>query len=1001
MSPQNVFTIAPGLPFVDVLAAGIRARAGDDPAALAGVTVLVPTQRARRSLAEAFLRQSGGQALLLPRTIALGDMDEDEILLSGGGDGSGGLAGKDLLQIPEAASGLERQLLLTRLVLARDNASPDQAANLALELAHLLDQVHTERLSFKDLHSLVPDEYAVHWRETLEFLTVLTELWPGILEDNDAIDDADRRNRLFDAQGQAWKDSPPSGPVIAAGSTGSIPATADLLCVIAAMEQGAVVLPGLDMDATDSAWAALEDHHPQYGMARLLTHFGIERKDVRSWDAPGFDAVQPDRARLMQTALTPAGTEPPPLPDIQATGAALEGVTRILCPTPREEAAVIALMMRETLETPEKTAALVTPDRGLARRVAAELARWDIDIDDSAGLPLAQTPTGAFLRLTARMIADDLAPASLLAALKHPLAAGGMPAGVFRDHIRTLETTILRGPRPAPGIDGLLAAIDADRFLNKKENHGTANRLRSVLGRLRDIFEPFRVVMDGSTHVLSDMAARHVRVAEALCATEDETGEPNGAGRLWAGDAGEGAARFIADLARSGQILKDVTGADYPPLLDTLMAGRVVRPRFGRHPRLHIWGLLEARLQQADLMILGGLNESAWPPEAKASPWMSRPMMARFGLPAPERRIGLAAHDFCQAFSAPNVVLTRSERVDGTPTVPSRWLLRLDNLLEKQGLEKFFEVPASWLQWVEKIDRPDKSRTVTEPKPCPPVEARPRELPVTRIETWLRDPYAVYARNILELKALDPLDAEPGAADRGIIVHEVLDRFQKAHPDTLPDDAERRLLEIGQDVFDQQLAHPGVRAFWWPRFERIAEWFIAYERERRALGFHTVGAEVNGHLTLPGKAGDFRLTARADRIDARADIGLSVMDYKTGTVPTAPQVETGLTPQLSLEAAIAQAGGFEDIAAAPVAHLVYLKLSGGREPGKERVLKLDPADVADEAVARLSGLVARFDDPKTPYLSSRRPMFQGRSGDYDHLARVKEWRGQDGDGNDG
>ena len=285
MSPPKVFTIAAGLPFVDVLAAGIRLRVGDDPAALAGVTVLVPTQRSRRSLAEAFLRQSGGQSLLLPRTIALGDMDEDEILFSGGFDDSsgipGGMPGQDLLRIPEAVSGLERQLLLTRLVLARDDASPDQAANLGLELARLLDQVHTERLSFEGLSALAPIEFAEHWRDTLDFLTILTELWPKVLKEKNAIDGADRRNRLFDAQRRAWAANPPPGPVIAAGSTGSIPATADLLACVAGLDHGAVVLPGLDMDATDEAWKALKDHHPQFGMARLLTHFGIRRTDVQ------------------------------------------------------------------------------------------------------------------------------------------------------------------------------------------------------------------------------------------------------------------------------------------------------------------------------------------------------------------------------------------------------------------------------------------------------------------------------------------------------------------------------------------------------------------------------------------------------------------------------------------------------------------------------------------------------------------------------------------------
>ncbi|MBT3307476.1 MAG: double-strand break repair protein AddB, partial [Alphaproteobacteria bacterium] len=547
MPPPNVFTIAAGLPFVDVLAAGIRTRTGDDPAALAGVTVLVPTQRSRRVLTEAFLRQSGGQALLLPRIIALGDMDEDEIQFSGGFD--------DVLRVPEAASGLERQLLLTRLVLARDDVSPDQAANLGLELARLLDQVHTERLSFKDLKNLAPDEFAEHWRETLEFLTILTELWPGILKDNNTIDAAERRNLLFDAQGQAWAANPPPGPVIAAGSTGSIPATADLLAVIAQMTDGAVVLPGLDVDATEEAWAALEDHHPQFGMARLLVHFGITRDDVHNWESLDFKTEPSARGRLIHAALTPAGVDAPSWSDKKEIEMALDGIARVDCPTPREEAVVIALIMRETLETPEKTCALVTPDRGLARRVAAELARWNIGVDDSAGVPLAQTLPGAFLRLTARMVADDLAPVSLLAALKHPLAAGGFKTATLRAKVRALETTLLRGPRPAPGIQGLLRA---DKIHPETE---------AFLASLQTLIEPFAKVLNEAAGNFSDILMAHVQMAEALAATDEE----NGAQRLWAGDAGEAAMTFVVELNNAAKDFDGVSGADYPALLDTLM----------------------------------------------------------------------------------------------------------------------------------------------------------------------------------------------------------------------------------------------------------------------------------------------------------------------------------------------------------------------------------------------------------------------------------------------
>lgn len=992
----RVFTIPAGLPFVDVLAAGIFERVDGDPAALVRVTVLVPTRRARRSLAEAFLRQGDGRAMMLPRTVALGDLDEDEILFAGGFEANGGPEGA--LGVEPALSGLKRQLLLTRLVIAGPGGhSPDQAAHLGLELARLVDQVHTERLTFDGLQGLVPDAFAEHWRQTLEFLHVLTEQWPAVLAAEGALDAAERRNRLFDAQTRAWTKNPPADPVIAAGSTGSIPATADLLAVIAGLPQGAVVLPGLDLETAPEAWAALEAPHPQYGhpqfgMAQLLTRLGVERGDVKPWDAPGAPSGPSAPARLINAALTPAGFDAPSLKakDIKA---AVAGITRIDSPGPREEAAVIALVMRRALEDKEKTAALVTPDRGLARRVAAELARWGIEVDDSAGLPLAQTPPGAFLRLTARMAADGLAPVALLAALKHPLAAGGMKAGAFRDRVRTLEVELLRGPRPAPGFKGLRLALKNKKKLPKK----IQTDLKALLDSLEAVIAPLAGLMAGKPVPFPDLLRAHVTMAEDLAAGD----QTQGSERLWAGDAGEAAAGFVNDLLNAGDVLDSVTGADYPALLETLMAGISVRPRYSRHPRLHIWGLLEARMQQADVMILGGLNEATWPPEVKPSPWMSRPMLKDFGLPAPERRSGQTAHDFAQAFAAPRVVLTRATRVDGTPQVASPWLLRLDNLLErlgvKTGLKKGFEPPFAaaepWLAWAEALDRPAESRQITEPKPTPPVKNRPRKLSVTRIETWVRDPYAIYAREILRLRPLDPLDAEPGPMERGIIVHEALDRFQKAHPGDLPDDAERRLLEIGRGVFDENLAHPGVEAFWWPRFERLAAWYVDYGRRRRQAGFSTQATEVLGRLTIKGAAGPFQLTARADRIDFHADIGLAIIDYKTGAAPSKRQVESGFSPQLPLEAAIAAQGGFDGVDTGPVAQLVYLELPGGREPGREKILDLDVTEAADGAVAGLTKWVREFDDPKTPYLSSPRVMFLEHYGDYDHLARVKEWRG--------
>ncbi|MBI3453172.1 MAG: double-strand break repair protein AddB, partial [Rhodospirillales bacterium] len=791
-----------------------------------------------------------------------------------------------------------------------------------------------------------------------------------------------------------WRASPPADLVYAAGSTGSMPATAELLAVVAALPKGAVILPGLDHDLDDASWAAAaaEPTHPQYGLAMLLATLGLAREMVAPWpDAVPLPAGAA-RARLVAEALRPAETTDAwlhlPLP----ADAAFAGLRRLDCAGVQEEAGAIALLLREALESDGKTAALVTPDRDLARRVVAELGRWNITIDDSAGPPLARTAPGGFFRLVAEMMTEEAAPVPLLAVLKHPLAAGGMERGAFLRLVRRLERRALRGPRPAPGFDGLAHAVAACK---------DAALLMPWIERLAAAAAPLAAAMTRRETPLAAILDAHVGFAEWFAAS----GEGDAENPLWAGDAGEALADFVGELRLAAPALGGIDGKGWPGLLDTLLAGRVVRPRRERHPRLAIWGPLEARLQRADLVILGGLNEGTWPPEPQEDPWLSRPMRATLGLPPHERRIGLSAHDFAQGFAAPEVVLTRAGKVEGAPTVPSRWLLRLDAMLARDA--RWHDIRrAEYADWHRRLDAPAMVRPVAPPRPCPPVAARPRALSVTRIETWIRDPYAIFAQYILSLKPLEPLDADPGALERGAMIHEALDRFVRDHRAALPGDALARLLVAGEDAFRPWLDRPAVRAFWWPRFCRIAEWFVEFEIARRADGTRPLATEITGRMTVAAPAGPFVLSGKADRIDALPDRSLAIIDYKTGVPPTGPQVTSGLSPQLPLEAAIARAGGFPGIVATTVAVLAYIRLKGGAPVAEYKAVVaerdgrvLSPDMLAAEAEAGLRRRIARFDVADTPYLSRPRPQWLAYAGEYDHLARVREWSsafGRDG-----
>lgn len=975
----DVCTIPSGVSFADALAAHIMTQAGSDPLALTNYTVLLPSRRACRTVRDAFLRLSGGKAALMPTLHPVGEADAEEtsLLLASH-------AASEMLDLPPAVSRLERQLLLARAIGKTGmTQSFDQAAALALELGRFLDEVQTEGLSFNNLATLVPEEFASHWQKTLSFLKILTAHWPDILQERGVIDYADRRTKLLQAELRAWEKFPPQHPVIAAGSTGTVPAVADILTLVATLPQGMLVLPGLDVDIDDISWSTLGEDHPQHGMKKLLDRIGVERKAVK------ILAKSPRMARekLLSEAMRPAETTESwrALTPKDIPSQALEGLARIDCATAQEEASVIALLMREALETSDKTCALVTPDRRLARRVALALKRWGIDVNDSGGQPLTELDVGVWLMLVAEAAEEALSPVLLLSLLKRPLIAAGIASDDMRDMVRLLDRLVLRGPRPAPGFEGIAHAIQAlHDALPKAPLLSWLKKIESVAGSF------VRLMSEDKERPFRDLLQAHIRAAEDLAATT----ETSGADRLWRDEGGEEAASFLTELMQASTDVPAMTPEHYVSLLGLMLKGVAVRPRFGAHPRLSILGQIEARLYSTDMAILGGLNENTWPALPAHDPWMSRPMRKKFGLPAPEHHIGLSAHDFVQAAGAKEVIFTRAEKIDGAPTVPARWLLRLETVLASLGMELPKRTSAQYRYWARLMDVPADIRAITRPAPTPPVSARPRRLSVTTVERWMRDPYQIYAEHVLKLPALDPVDADPGAAERGTFVHEALDKFIKTFQDNLPPDAEEKLLAMGREAIVRMRVPPEVEAFWWPRFERIAAEFVRQERLWR-LGADPFLTETKGNIALTGfDGGDFTLTAKADRIDKIKSGGFAVIDYKSGHPPSPKEVKAGMSPQLPLEALMLQEDGFGKLDAI-VNDIVYWKVTGGGAlPVERKSLTETPEEaqaLINEAEAGLRSLISAFDDPATPYLSEPSARTRARFTNYAHLARVKEW----------
>lgn len=984
----NVHTIAANEPFLDTLIAGLL---GWDRERLADTLLLMPSRRACLAARDAFLRLSGGDPLLLPRLVPIGEPDEAELLLD-----------PELeLELPPAIPPLRRRLLLTRLVLAKDQGmTHEQAIRLAGALASFLDELNNEEVDLAAIDDLAPADLAEHWQVTLDFLKVLGQSWPAILADEGAVDATIRRRRLLDALARRWRRQPPAHPVIAAGLTGTIPSVARLVAAIARLPQGHVVLPGLDPSLDEQVWAAAGPSHPHHGLKRLLDVIGLDRAAVRPWPAPapgkaGPGAVaHPARVALWREVLRPAQTTEAWRSEASLDRRAFAGLAVCEAPDLAAEAAQMALRLREALETPGRRAVLVTPDRFLGRRVAAELLRWDIRVDDSAGVPLDQSPPGSFLLLTAHLVAGAAPPVTLLAALKHPLASGGMGQRDFRRRVRALERGLLRGPRLAGGLEGLLAGL---REVAARENPVwrapvAPGELLAWLETVVAAARPLTGLLERPQASFVALIDAHLAFAEWLAA--DASGSPS---ELWAKEAGLCAHCFISELKLAAPVLGEIPSSAYPALLAVLMGTHSVRPRHPAHPRLAILGQLEGRLVQADLVLVGGLNEGTWPRPVDSGPWLSRPMRQQLGLPPVEQAIGIAAHDFLMTVSAPAVVLSRAAKDErGTPTTPSRWLARLNAVLKAAGLGHAVADDPCWTDWVTALDLPaQRPQPIRRPAPRPPLAARPRELWCTDIEKLMRDPYSVYARRILDLEALDPLDADPGGAERGQIIHAVLEEFVRRWPDHLPNDPCATLIEIGAHHFARQAHRPQVMAIWWPRFVQVAHWFCELERQRRAE-IAKIAIEIRGAMELPAPGGTFRIRARADRVEVRSDGRLAIVDYKTGGVPANRDVQRGLSPQLVIEGLIARHGGFERVPAAEPAMLLFWQLKGGTPAGEERNplgCGGDLAGVIEQGRDGLARLIAHFDDPATAYVPVPRPEIAPVFNDYEHLARVGEWWG--------
>jgi ATP-dependent helicase/nuclease subunit B len=1047
----RVFTIPSGAPFLPVLSRALLDGALIDgfpnsggAMALADATIYVPTQRAAEALARALLAENGERSLILPRIAPLGAFEPDEAATAFAAEGDE----TPLTARPRAVGALTRRHLLATLARAWAKAlkgairtvgpdgrfvvdsaepplvasTPAQAYALAADLAALIDDTIIEGAPWAKIETLAPDAYDPYWRITLEFLKIAFARWPEWLAEHGLIDRASRIALLIDDEIKALEAGAPRGPTIIAGSTGANRATARLIAAIARAPQGAVVLPGLDLDLDDGAWALIGASgeaslglagHPQWLMRRLIGEIGVNRGGVTPL---GLDARSPAlaaRSAFLTEALRPAGSTDrwrerggalaPP-----AVAAALANVVIVVADNETEEALALAIAMRETLETPGKTAALVTPDPSIARRVAADLGRWGVEVEDSAGRTLGQSAAGALARLILDA-AIEFTPRSFLALLAHPAARFGRGRAKAEGATRALELAVFR-PIPLKSLDDLDRAFAAAREAAKDYHahpaiRGVEETVRQAAEELgRDVaraLAPLRGLQPSAS--LHDCLALHraallSAVARPRGAPEEAIEDPRGLDPL---------TELMDEWSEAASESFATTLSEYAVLFDEALAAARAPAGNGGHPRLMILGLLEARLLDFDCMLLAGLDETVWPPAVETDAFLNRPMRAALGLTPPERRIGQTAHDFVAALGAREAILSRAKKRGGEPTVASRFLQRLAAAAGagSQAIAGAEERGGRYLAFARSLDQPPEFRLAPRPAPRPPVELRPRALSVTRIETLRRDPYAIYAEYILRLKPLDPVEHDISAREAGMAWHATLEEFVRAHPlGTLPLDARERLFAIARARFAPLCADPAFAALHWPNVETGLDFFLAFEREARGDAAQ-IWVERQGAIPVPLATGaSFKLSARADRIDLLRSGGARLIDYKSGSMPGPREVEVGFAPQLTLEAAILRRGGFPGLPALEPVDALYLKL-GGAGGGAEKRAGGEKADIrklAEKHFAGLTLLIEAFDCEATPYLSRPFPKFASRFSDYNHLARVKEWAiaGDDEDAGD-
>lgn len=961
MCEPKIYNVNAHLSFVDVIASKFLNEYQDKPDKLSELVFLLPNRRACQSLTSAFVRQKGKIPTILPRIVPIADVEEDEVFLSG--------STEVLSSLSPVISKMERTLLLTCLIMQKPaeygvkQISLAQSYSLAENLSELIDLAYNENLDFSQIKNIVPTEFAEHWQETLKLLDVIIQYWPQILQERGVVDSIDRRNKLLQAEINLWKKELKDQKIIIAGTTAAFPILKELVKTVINMPNGEVYLYGVDKYLEDSTWNKIDENHPQYEIKELLDYLQINRNLISDINNQKITPREQFVSEIMRPAETSSLWRQLLINPISDD--ALKNIHFVNCDDIRQEAQAIALIIRHNLEVPEKTTALVTSDRNLSRRVIAELKKWEIIADDSAGQPLSLTPIGIYLRLIINVLIENFSQKSILTLLKHPFTSCSMERSEYKKLIYNIEVLWRKE---------ISLSEEQQKFLDS---------FYSTFKSLIDLYQTPKIS-------LKSIFIEHIKVAETLANTPNKSGEKI----IWRKEAGKIAGKFVSEFLANCEIMNNISPNDYLPFLEKMLIEQNVRTNYGMHPRVKILGPIEARLAHYDTIIIGEVNEGTWPKIPNADLWMSRPMKKQFGFPLPERSIGVMASDFAHLLHSPEVFLTRADRIDGTPTNKSRWWLRFETVLSanynenKECYAHLYDTRYSF--WAKNLERATQIKKITPPCPTPDVSMRPRKLSASNFEKLMRDPYTIFAKYILKLYPLEELDKNLESRDFGNLFHKIIEDFNNKHKEGYPENAKDEILKLGENLFFAKKISPEIRAFWWSKFVKMVDWIVKTETTYRQ-DIKIIHNEIEGNIKFIAPAGEFMITAKADRVDETIDGKVNIIDYKTGNTRSKSEIITGMAPQLSIEGLIAQNGGFSDVKGMPIKSLRNWKLGT-----KEVLLNEQESQKSMEVIKeRIQSLISLFDFKSTAYLAKPNPSEAPEYSDYDHLSRYLEWSVKD------